>query len=100
MKTTAMTVFAALTLAATGCASTSMDHPVTAHNNCTIPGAYVVNPDTSLHGFATTDPSQPRLETPGTARLEGRGVAQGSNGVAARTALDTARGRGDTAYCL
>ena len=100
MKTTAMTVFAALTLAATGCASTSMDHPVTAHNNCTIPGAYVVNPDTSLHGFATTDPSQPRLETPGTARLEGRGVTPGAQGVAARTALDTSRGRGDTPYCL
>ena len=103
MKTLSITAVVATlaTLLVAGCASTSIDaHPTTASSECTMPGGYVVNPDTRLHGFATTDPAQPRLVTPGTAQLEGRGVAPSTQGVAARTAADTARGRGDTPYCF
>jgi hypothetical protein len=97
--TTAVAVFA--TLLATGCASTSVDaHLATAHSDCTMPGTYVVNPDTRLHGFATNDPAQPRVVTPGTAQLEGRGVTPSARGVAVRSPADTERGRGDTRYCF
>ena len=89
------------TLFVVGCASTSLDaHPATASRDCAMAGAYVVNPDTRLHGFATNDAAQPRVVTPGTAQLEGRGVAPSTQGVAARTVADTARGRGDTPYCF
>jgi hypothetical protein len=88
-------------LAATGCASTSVEaHPTTARAECAVPGAYVVNPDSRLHGFVTDDPAQPRLVTPGTAALEGRGVPPSAHGVAVRTAAQTERGRGDTSYCF
>jgi len=68
--------------------------PHTASRECAPPGAIVVNPDSRLYGFVTTDEGQPRVVTPGTLELEGRGVKRSTNGVAARTAVDTSQGRG------
>jgi hypothetical protein len=95
------TAFAVLTLCAAGCASTaSNSQPTVAHREC-MPGAYVVSPPTSQHGFSTPAGAETRVQTVGTVQLEQRGVRAGeSAGVDARTAADTATGRGDSAYCF
>jgi hypothetical protein len=96
------TAFAVLTLCATGCASTALSsQPTTARRDCTPPGAYVVSPPTSQHGFLTPAGKEPRVQTVGTVELEQRGVSDDvMPGVAARTATDTSHGRGDATYCF
>jgi hypothetical protein len=102
VKSAMTTAFAVLTLCATGCASTALSsQPTTARRECTPPGAYVVSPPTVQHGFLTPAGADPRVQTVGTAQLEQRGVSgDEAQGVAARTATDTAHGRGDATYCF
>lgn len=96
-KSTVFAAMAVLALAATGCASTTSNaSPATAHRECTAPGAYVVNPATNLHGFATGDASEPRVQTLDALQLQGRGVVTSdAQAVPARTAADTSTGRGN-----
>jgi hypothetical protein len=101
MKYSIMTALAFLGLAASGCASSGVAHPPVARE-CSAPGAYVVSPPTSQHGFLTGSGSNdPRVQSVDTVELQGRGVPQNlTDGVPVRTAADTAAGRGDTVLCF
>jgi hypothetical protein len=85
-----MAVFSVFSLGTAACASTAQEvRPQTALHNCTPQGPVVVNPDSRLHGFATSDEGQPRVVTPGTLELEGRGVAPSAGGTVAHSAGNT-----------
>jgi len=100
MKAISLAALTLFSLAVAACASTAQDvRATTASRACSPPGPAVVNADSRLFGFVTTDKDQPLVVTPGTLELQGRGVQPSTNGVAAHTAANTSSGRGNTT-CL